>query len=104
MYMEEGGQAQQPHLQRRRKMGWLKAQQEIGLHHRGCRSGELHLQGVTLKKELARVWLPFQLWALLHFLIPGSCSLGWKGAHRSQRGRSRREPHSRRQEREEHQE
>lgn len=38
MYMEEGEQAQQPYLLDLggRKMGWLKAQQDIGLHHRAC--------------------------------------------------------------------
>lgn len=38
MYMEEGEQASS-HTSKDlggRKMGWLKAQQEIGLHHRVC--------------------------------------------------------------------
>lgn len=58
-----------------------------GLHHRVVRSGVPHSRGDTLKETGASVWLPFLLWALLHFFIPGSCFRGWrKGAHGQREG------------------
>lgn len=54
MYMEEGGQAQQPHLQRpgRKEDGLAQSTARNRARPQGnVRSGELYLQGTTLKKE-----------------------------------------------------
>lgn len=68
-------------------MGWLGAQQETGLHHRVCEERSLRSQGDRHPEgDRSLSVVPFLLWARLHFLILGSCFLGWrKRAHGSER-------------------